>query len=586
MSQNNKENYLFSKKTLNSLSGEKKTDEWLMNLGLREIRICFDELGRRNSYLRDPNFGENSGYRLTWKNLHTFRSSKSIFCASLSYALKLPGMLQVIRKHKEEGYASIVGADSVYTFANSGKYRDLGRRADVNQFFLNGCDLGREGAVPVRDDVTTASPSKSTISNPALSKTTANPSFSKTTSTNASISKPTNAYSSSTTTNFGVAANVGNLAALYPANQHQLVMENQQKMPMSSAYHSSTYQHMVDSQLTTISQANKTHSKNYINIITKKKKIKGNVHQHPSKGNPTVIDLVDSSDDEQKYTLSSKKRKRVKVKEEDEDDSAHLKPINQRENMLLSSLKRMGFRADEIMPAIRVNDGKANISKFPISFQVNKLMTWMVTQREEAAEARLMDHARMLSEESVRECASKQEVEEMNLLTQPTSYLLGDENRNGDTGSGYFSDSFILNSSNRGRSLLSAFCSGSDDHTKKFIIKILFLEKKSFKWYGRSNVAAYFSNDLPKLLEDIAKKNSSEVANMIREIINTIEKAMYSLAEQDTSFGVPKLFVRATECANEEYGYIKKFGYENDNEVEIVKCARESKTIQIVDLID
>ena len=583
MSQNNKENYLISKKTLTSLSGEKKTDAWLMNLGLREIRICFDELGRRNSYLRDPNYAENSGYGLTWTNLHTFRSTKSIFCASFSYALKLPGMLEVMRKHKEEGYASIVGL-SVYTFANSGKYRELGRRADVNKFFLNGCDLGKEGAVPVREDVTTASPSKSRISNLPLSKTTANPLLLKITSSNASISKPTDAYSSvtkSTTTNFGVSANVGN----HPFNQHQVEMESQQKMPMLSAYHSSAYQHMVDSQLTTISQVNTTRSNNYLNTITKKKKIKGIAQHHPSKSNPTVIDLVDSSDDEQQNILS-KKRKRVKVKEEDEDDSAHLKPINHRENILLSSLKRMGFRADEIMPAIRVNDGKANISQFPISFQVNKLMTWMVTQREEAAEARLMDHARMLSEESARECASKQEVEEMKLLTQPISYLLGDENRNGGTRSGYFSDSFLLNSSKRGRSLLSGFCSGKDDHTKKLIIKILFLEKKSFKWYGRSNVAAYFSNDLPKLLEDIAKKNSSEVAKSIREIINTIEKAMYSLAEQDTSFGVPKLFVRATECANEEHGSLKKFGYEDDNEVEIVKCARESKTIQIVDLID
>jgi hypothetical protein len=238
-------------------------------------------------------------------------------------------------------------------------------------------------------------------------------------------------------------------------------------------------------------------------------------------------------------TSSNKSSPTVKVKKEQQASSRanHSKqpptntcdsdhPQTPQEHQLLGELLQMGFPdRREILTGIRQSMCNNNNTT-----SADQVMMWIVSQREEAEEARKMDEARLRSEalrhEQAERCASS--VQER-LASANTIQDL----------SSVFGDSWMLHGLDDDR--LQTLLKDNPQSFKRFLT----LEQKTRQWYGHKLPSYYFS--------DLIKTNLIVDAECER-----LEAALYKLEEQQG--GVPKLFLNAQEAAapleNEDDGEI------------------------------
>ncbi|KAL3795259.1 hypothetical protein HJC23_008344 [Cyclotella cryptica] len=300
------------------------------------------------------------------------------------------------------------------------------------------------------------------------------------------------------------------------------------------------------------------------------------------------------------------------------DDS--LRPRDYRESAMVESLRNMGFTdMREMLSGIRATsttDAEGECVFLPHQWnfqqQTEAAMMWIVNQREEAAEARKLDEARVSSE--MVERAMKQlrrEENERRLRYADLKDLYGSvEMGSKEVESKHFPCSVLLKNFEV-RKILHAIGTGPG---KDEGIRLLQLEGKAKNWYGTVLPFAHFKYVVCPRFEKWSKKfissskelDSSSTSILIKHVANEskkLEQGMYNLSEQEMgSFGMaPKLFLLAQKDAeasgkslcNEASNDI------DDDEVEIVSAADVSgclpslhrstkrgrkKTIEIIDL--
>ncbi len=270
------------------------------------------------------------------------------------------------------------------------------------------------------------------------------------------------------------------------------------------------------------------------------------------------------------------------------DDSST--PRDFRETAMLSNLRQMGFRNErEILNALRAVAAQRveNSAQWSVQEQVDSAMTWIVTQREEAAFARELDRARILSEQenSAQEHSRKQlmanEVEHASVVD-----LLGST----ETRSKYFPHSVLLRDRSVVNSVLSPVASGSSNG-KKQVIRLLNLELKSRKWYGTVLPYSYFQYVLCPSFGSWAGNDIEDLSQKVEQVSDELEKAMFNLSEQvEGGFGsVPKLFYDAQTKATREEKPISALEDSEviiDDDVAVLEKPRGGSKTQLSDVIN
>jgi hypothetical protein len=206
---------------------------------------------------------------------------------------------------------------------------------------------------------------------------------------------------------------------------------------------------------------------------------------------------------------------------------------------ILPELLAMGFtdRAEILATICRLTESAALVT-------AEAVMVDIISQREEAEEARKMDQARLLSEQA-RKADSKQRrqmiEEDLQNTRQSLSWNDWLERRD------MFPDSWILRLSAL-RVALERLIQ-SDRAVKHNFVSLLMLEKKSFQWYGKVLPGAFFRNVLPERLL-LPLDATTGVAGCLARTLDTqvkeLEFHMYSLSEQQG--GVPLLFRDALDA--------------------------------------
>lgn len=255
-------------------------------------------------------------------------------------------------------------------------------------------------------------------------------------------------------------------------------------------------------------------------------------------------------------------------------------PRDYREMTMVASLRCMGFTCTrEILTALRVvASNREEIygvgNGWNVDEQVDAAMMWIVTEREEAAEAAILDAARLSSEqynldmEQSRNQEMTREVESADLVD-----LLGGtkEDVNVEVKSMYYPDSILLRNICVRRMFRATITSNSKSNgVKGRVIRLLNLEKKARKWYGTVLPFAYFEHVLcPRIVSSVGENS----VTMLSTESDILEKAMFNLSEQLGM--VPKVFLDAQRdasrlgkpiCAVEETHV-----NDNDDDVELLE---------------
>ena len=227
-------------------------------------------------------------------------------------------------------------------------------------------------------------------------------------------------------------------------------------------------------------------------------------------------------------------------------------PRDYREMTMVASLRNMGFTCTrEILTALRVvASNREEIygvgNGWNVDEQVDAAMMWIVTEREEAAEAAILDAARLSSEqynldmEQSRNQEMTRELESADLVD-----LLGGtkEDVNVEVKSIYYPDSILLRNICVRRMFRATITSNSKSNgVKGEVIRLLNLEKKARKWYGTVLPFAYFEHVLcPRIVSSVGE-------NSVTMLSDILEKAMFNLSEQLGM--VPKVFLDAQRDAS------------------------------------
>jgi hypothetical protein len=163
----------------------------------------------------------------------------------------------------------------------------------------------------------------------------------------------------------------------------------------------------------------------------------------------------------------------------------------------------------------------------------------IISQREEAEEARKMDEARKLSEQVRKEEARRrreiieQELSERIRQGGPSEWLSDEK---------MFPNSWILRGGAKvplGRMLQDSA------PLKNKLIELLQLENKALRWYKPSLPRRYFAIKVTERL--VAKKTSTDMLAQLRFEVDTLQKQLYTLSEQEG--GVPRAFREAHDEA-------------------------------------
>lgn len=206
-------------------------------------------------------------------------------------------------------------------------------------------------------------------------------------------------------------------------------------------------------------------------------------------------------------------------------------PQNPAEAILLPQLLQMGFQKQEILDGIR--QWQSTNSGIPTA---DNVMLHLVSQREEAEEARKEDEVRLRSEDQKQEESQRREQNQQESLSKANS---GEELR------AVFPDSWVLkvispntsNSKGNNRSVSTILCSDS----RNDFIEFLKLEEKSRKWYGWVLPSEYFCK-VGKQLKGIGDNESMPSwATLLCNEREKLRSGLYELKEQLK--GQPKIFL-------------------------------------------
>ena len=275
-------------------------------------------------------------------------------------------------------------------------------------------------------------------------------------------------------------------------------------------------------------------------------------------------------------------------------------PRNAREMSLLGQLRTMGFTDQrEMLAGLRhvVEDGSGGGGNgtcggagsgmiFDTGTVLEGAMMWIISQREEAEEARKMDLVRIVAENEQVEEERRRREAERRLEEAPIEDIVGaGEGEGGSEGSAEPSPQAATPSKHKaGRSkhfhfsallhstlVRGVFLSISCPEIKKELVRLLRLEQNAHQWYGSVLPWAYFTYVATGRIEkwandessssgsdaDVSKGEKSEKAqedlvSLIRNEANILERALFTLSEQHDNGlqNVPKIFIAARDnCA-------------------------------------
>lgn len=190
---------------------------------------------------------------------------------------------------------------------------------------------------------------------------------------------------------------------------------------------------------------------------------------------------------------------------------------------------------------------------------VEAAMMWIVNQREEEAEARKLDEARVSSEMADRAIEkSRREENERQMKIASLDTMFGTIDGKCVT-SKYFPQSVLLKNVEVRRVLHSI----GNGPGKDVGIKLLQLEAKARKWYGTVLPYSHFKHVLCPCFETWSNEfivsskilNSVSSSVLVQKVSNEtkeLERGMYNLSNQEQgSFGMaPKLFLEAQRNAD------------------------------------
>mmetsp|Transcript_21461 Transcript_21461/g.31586 ORF Transcript_21461/g.31586 Transcript_21461/m.31586 type:complete len:486 (-) Transcript_21461:60-1517(-) len=257
---------------------------------------------------------------------------------------------------------------------------------------------------------------------------------------------------------------------------------------------------------------------------------------------------------------SKLRHEQVKIKQEkvtksqappDPPDDVPISPI---ELYVSTQLRNMGFsNMQEIMGGIRhiQNSTGTEILTIAPDEQAERVMMFIITQREEKEEARKMDEARRHSEAFILQENQKDDDDDIIMFSYNDMLQTSGPNA-------MFPCSELLRSKKvaYGFKLLPS----KKLKVEQLVRKLLNLEKKSEKWYGKIIPIPYFRHVLTKKIETMVEKihhfttdsERSEIVEKLETEINSIESGMYLLSEQvenDLGLKYPKIFETAKEDA-------------------------------------
>ena len=257
--------------------------------------------------------------------------------------------------------------------------------------------------------------------------------------------------------------------------------------------------------------------------------------------------------DESSQTYKAKVKTEPKSPIWPENDDSIL-PRDYKESAMVQSLRNMGFTdLREMLSGIRATSTDDSPIFVPNQWdqqqQVEAAMMWIVNQREETAEARKLDEARISSELADRAIErSRKEEMERKMKYADFNSLFGSDS----TTSRYFPHSVLLKNAEV-RKVLRVIGNGPG---KDAAIKLLQLESKARKWYGTVLPYAHFKHTVCACFEAWSREflvfskvpKSIDISTLTQKVIHEskrLEMGMYNLSQQEQgSFGnQPRLFL-------------------------------------------
>lgn len=209
-------------------------------------------------------------------------------------------------------------------------------------------------------------------------------------------------------------------------------------------------------------------------------------------------------------------------------------PQTPTEAMLLPQLLQMGFPKQEILDGIRQCQSTNNNAT---TLTADEVMLHLVSQREEAEEARKEDEVRLASEDQKQEEIRRRERNQQESLSQATTK---------DDLKAIFSESWVVNAMSPESIFATLNCKARDD-----FLEFLKLEEKSRKWYGWVLPAEYFRKVGKQLKSDADKEE--EATTYVKGEREKLRSGLYELKEQIK--GQPKIFL--DEKPDEKIGQVE-----------------------------
>ena len=270
------------------------------------------------------------------------------------------------------------------------------------------------------------------------------------------------------------------------------------------------------------------------------------------------------------------------------------RPRDDRESALVETMRNMGFTNDrEILSGLRAVEAQreevsivAAVGSLSSKEHVEAAMMWIISQREEAEEARKEDEARYSSERAEAEMVQRRKEErEAELMTSDLEDLLGSSEEDIVISSKYFPHSIILQSDIT-KQMFAMILSVNDSvkaaHARKEVVRYLNLEKKATDWYGHVLPYSFFNYSAKFRFESWACDGTDQITDQLVQECDCLEKALYNLSEQEEGgvANVPKVFFQAQiEAAQKGLPTGQKRDF--DDEIEIIESSSSTGTKQI-----
>lgn len=272
------------------------------------------------------------------------------------------------------------------------------------------------------------------------------------------------------------------------------------------------------------------------------------------------------------------------------------RPSDVREASLVDNMRNMGFTdTREILSGLRAvaTQREENISivataGWSTQEHVEAAMMWIITQREEAAEARKEDEARVSSEIADAKTMQRRKEElELEMMNSELNDLLGSADEEVEIASKYFPHSVILQSIPNRRmftTLLSVDDPVATTHARKEVLRYLKLEKKSTDWYGRVLPYSFFNysekSRFERWADELTNGYKIQFTQRLTKACDELEHALYNLSQQQEGVAsVPKVFIQAQKDAANKGLPIQEKRDAVDDEIEVLEHSSSSKTM-------